>query len=76
MEQDAKDIQDVSDDSDIELDAATANQYLNILGRSKNIMKREDFKYVGDIKDHLDECKSLLSGLKAGNKVNSKNNKK
>ena len=72
MEQDAED----SDDSDLELDAATANQYLNILGRARNLMMKEDLKYVGDIKDHLDDCKNLLRGLRCGNKDNIKNNKK
>ena len=63
MEVDSASSQEASEDSDMELDAATANQYLCILGKSRNLMKREDLKYVGDIKDHLEECRSLLKGL-------------
>ena len=51
-------------DSDIELTAAEQNRLLNLLGKSKNIVKMEDVR-VGDIKDHMEEVKLLLKKVQS-----------
>ena len=51
-------------DSDIELTFAEQNRLLNILGKSKNIVKGEDVR-VGDIKDHMEEVKLLLKKVQS-----------
>jgi hypothetical protein len=68
MEVASESTEETSDESDVELDVAARNQFLTILGKARSLMKKEDPKFVGDLKDHLEECSNLIKGILKGKK--------